>query len=695
MKKLLLLFVSSLLLVGCTSKGSFAPQDGGNEPGGGGSDPGGDPTPPTPPVDTKVFPTQEILSFFEDKGVTGVTIPEYKVDPSNVLDTSVESKIYDSFKVTIQGDISTLYKSEATKAGYSLYGEDTSIYKDSSNKVVFTVSYASIGNITSILYATYDEFSLYYDDMDLPDDGYKYEAVDYTFSVADKMKDYSGVSTDGVTVTSDQINYTFHKEGQFNAPSVYNKNGWHIRFYAGTSITVHSENVTLKKLTFVFLSENNKGTFSADSGEVGYNDDESAYVWTGNTKSVKLTANEQLRFTSIEIKGLKSEKVIPSKDGVSTVAEVYSSIEGYTYTPNSVGWYLTNTEVKLQVKAIDAIDSAADGGEYEPLSKGKVLCADETGAIIVSSSTSSSNPVSLYAAAKKYMNAGSCYEITGKIAFLNDVPEVMVTNYKYNSSLEVEVDINALPEKEISTQEALLADLSSTKTNIKGYGTGKIVKMTGLSYFNKYNSKGSYLFLDRNGKIVPVYSLDDNARIYFSEQGVYDIIGFESMYKGRPSLRILKVTSNSEVEKVSFDFANSSTNIDNLSQFYQLDTTKGEQYKLSELTVYSAEVYVSQYAKDKYTFNTSYYWDASAKHYTTGSSQANAASHNSLGIFNEDLDYKHLFDDLQIDLCSTEDEVKNCKFTIYFTLAYLDTVDSKHMWRVNVFEEMVPEVVEA
>ena len=258
MNKLLLLFVSSLLLVGCTSKGSFAPQDGGNEPGGGGSDPGGDPTPPTPPVDTKVFPTQEILSFFEDKGVTGVTIPEYKVDPSNVLDTSVESKIYDSFKVIIQGDISTLYKSEATKAGYSLYGEDTSIYKDSSNKVVFTVSYASIGNITSILYATYDEFSLYYDDMDLPDDGYKYEAVDYTFSVADKMKDYSGVSTDGVTVTSDQINYTFHKEGQFNAPSVYNKNGWHIRFYAGTSITVHSENVTLKKLTFVFLSENNK-----------------------------------------------------------------------------------------------------------------------------------------------------------------------------------------------------------------------------------------------------------------------------------------------------------------------------------------------------------------------------------------------------------------------------------------------------
>ena len=396
MKKLLLLFVSSLLLVGCNSKGNNAPQGGGNEPGGG-SDPGGD---PIPPVDTKVFPTQEILSFFEDKGVTGIIIPEYKVAPENVLDTSVDSKIYDSFKVTIQGDISTLYKSEATKKGYSLYKDDTSIYKDSLNKVVFTVSYASIGNITSILYATYDDFSLYYDDMDLPDDGYKYEAVDYTFSVADKMKDYSGVSTDGVTVTSDQINYTFHKENQQIAPSVYSTNGWHVRFYAGTSIDVHSENITLKKLTFVFLS-GYKGTFSADNGEVGYNDDESAYVWTGSTKSVKITADEQLRFTSIEIKGLKSEKVIPSKDGVSTVAEVYSSIEGYTYTPNAVGWFLTNTEVKLQVKAIDAIDSAADGGEYEPLSKGKVLCADETGAIIVSSSTSSNNPVSLYAATKK------------------------------------------------------------------------------------------------------------------------------------------------------------------------------------------------------------------------------------------------------------------------------------------------------
>ncbi len=687
MKKLLPILFSIFLLAGCafTPKESSAPSNPGEtDPGEGGDTPGGD-----DPVDTKVFPTDEILAFYEDKGVTGVVIPEYKVNSSLILDYSIKEFEYSYFELVIQGDISSLYKQAATKLNYSLYGSDTSVYKDASNKVVFTVAYKSIGNNTVIKYETYDEYAFYMGDIDIEDDGYKYTAVEYTFSVADNMKDYSGQNMDNITVTSDQIKYTFKKESANIGPSVYNKNGWHVRFYANTSLTVSSESITLKRLSFILLSGSNKGTVSADSGSVGYNSDETEYVWTGEAKTVKFIANDQIRFTDIDVKGVKCEKIIPSTDGVSTVAQVYESIQGYSYTPNNVGWYLTDTTVKLQVKAIDCIDSADTTAGYDANARGKVLCADETGAILVSSSTSSNNPVSLYAAAKKYMNSGSCYEVEGKIAFLNDVVEIKVDSYKYNSALEVNVNVDALVEKTISSQSELLADLESTKTNSKGYGTSKIVKMTGLTYFNKYNSAGSYLFLGSDSKIVPVYSLDDNARSNLVKDQVYDIIGFESMYKGRPSLRILKVIENSVDEPTIYDFMNLPTKVENLSSFYQISTHSGESYKKSELTVYEAEVYVSQYALNKYTLSSSYYYDASSKCYTTGSSQVNAANHNALGVFNENLDYKQVFDALLINLCETEEEVKECKFTVYFTLAYLDNVDGKNMWRVNVFEDLV------
>ena len=104
----------------------------------------------------------------------------------------------------------------------------------------------------------------------------------------------------------------------------------------------------------------------------------------------------------------------------------------------------------------------------------------------------------------------------------------------------------------------------------------------------------------------------------------------------------------------------------------------------------TATVYISRYADDKYTFNTSYYYNkANFKEYTTGSSQVEAARHNAIGVFNENLDYKGVFVDYVLENCKTEEECENSLVTIYFTLAFLDTVDSKQMWRVNIFENYI------
>ena len=99
------------------------------------------------------------------------------------------------------------------------------------------------------------------------------------------------------------------------------------------------------------------------------------------------------------------------------------------------------------------------------------------------------------------------------------------------------------------------------------------------------------------------------------------------------------------------------------------------------------DVFVSSYAYDKFTFNSSYY--EYNKSFTTGNSQVAASQHYSLGVFNKDIEYKQLFADFDLANATSKEDADNLKLTLYFTLAFLDTVDGRKMWRVNVFEDLV------
>jgi hypothetical protein len=292
------------------------------------------------------------------------------------------------------------------------------------------------------------------------------------------------------------------------------------------------------------------------------------------------------------------------------------------------------------------------------------------------------------------MNSRSCYEVEGYVAFFNGVMEIKVSSYKYNSNLHVTYNVEDFVTKEISSQEELLNDLLPLKTNNAGYNVNKIVRMNDLSFLSFYNSAGSYLFIDKNGKIIPVYTFNNKDSFNISSTNLMTVIAVETMYKNRPSLRLLSVDYDDEKEKNDFDFVNDVIEVSDFSSFANIGFSSDDNYRKSELSIYKADVYVSSYAYDKYTINTSYYSYKESGHtyYTTGNSQVNASKHDSLGVFNENCTYNGYFDDYLIDYCTSEEEVKDCQFTIYFTLAYLDRVDGKNMWRVNVFTDMINKI---
>lgn len=482
----------------------------------------------------------------------------------------------------------------------------------------------------------------------------------------------------GKSYTFSDFTFAFTRNGSSDDPASVKSN--YVVLYTDNTLTISSK----YKIHKIEFSDNKDKNGDLSTSGVLLTKANDLTTWEGEGKSITFTALAQYRFNNVKI--YYFEHVEPVITGEKTIKEVLEFAETIEYTPTN-GWYLTNNEVTIKVKAIDAIDSVTTSG-LDANARGKVLCVDETGYIVCSSGVSKNNPIDFYQRVKDYIKSGeTTYAVNGKIAFFNDVVEIKVDSYRYLSDLEIDYDLNDYVTSGVTNSDSLMNHSKEIKTNNDGYGLGKIVKLNALTYFNKYNSAGSYYFLDQEGNLVPVYSLLDKDRSSLEEGKVYDIIGVESLYKGRPSLRILEVTPNLGADPASFDFSNA-VEKETTKYFYNVNSEHAsykDEFYNSVTTIYKMDVYVSRYAADKYTFNESYY--KINKEYTTGNSQVTAAQHYSLGVFNEDLDYKQIFIDFVLENATSEEECVS--LTLYFTLAYLDTVDGKEMWRVNVFEDLV------
>ena len=630
--------------------------------------------------------------------------------------------------------------SSATFTGYNLSQEGTQTvhvsYKNKSASYQITVTKHSGGNISTlqsisigegkteytvgdaferpVVLATYDNGDEENVSLNATFSGYNMNtAGTYTVNVS-----YSGKSTsytitvkessiktysDDLATTLGKINsldgystnqgeyfaFSFAKNGG-TTPLSSKDSGGYIALYDKNSMTVNS----LREMQEIKITLKDKiNTFTVDVGQVEVSN--SIATWTGSTKSVTFTSNSQNRFNHIEIKYLNEDKPDPIIGDKSTIAEVLDIAKDIEYLPNDAGWYCSDYTVSVDILAIDAIDSvsAATSEGYDPNARGKILAIDDTGYMMFSSGTETNPTLSFFQKVKKYLKSGTTtYTVTGKIAFYNNVPEVKVEACSYNESLSFTHTINDFKKRTLAGSEEFANETynQDVKLNSKGYGVRDVVEIKGLTYFNVYNKEaGSYLFVDQQGQLIPVFSALNKDRSSLEQGKCYDIVGLESMYNGRPSFRILSVKL-SEFEATEFDFENSTVKLDSLNPIYNIGETS-TQYPLSEFTLYSADVLVSTYwdgSKNRYTFNTNC-WVVNKK-CTTGTSSNDAADKYSLDVFNvEEIDYNQSLVNYLINDCSSKEEAEDYRVTLYFTLSRLETVNHKNQWRVNVIEDLI------
>lgn len=622
------------------------------------------------------FPVNEVKEYLASRGVeeSSYVIPSTISSLTGVLSVDKDEEgEYPSINITLEAisNYQEIYN-QLDSLRYDLTGD---IFIDPEEVIAFEIWNNEENTLTYINVYAYSDL------IEIPPEEEEGENKELNFPLQDAGYIAKETNLDNKSYTFNDFTFAFSKNGGSNNPISEKSN--YVALYTNNTLTISSK-YKMKKVEFTNQDTSKNGNLAVN--EVELTKSSTLTTWTGESKSITFTALAQYRFSNVKI--YYFEHAEPVIEGVKTIAEVLEFAETIEYTPTN-GWYLTNNTVTIKVKAIDAIDSVTTSG-LDPQARGKVLCVDETGYIIVSSGVSKSNPIDFYQRVKDYIKEGTTtYVVTGKLAFFNDVVEVKAESYQYDSSLEIDYNLNEFVTSGVTSSELLMNHCKSIKTNSDGYGVGKVIKMNALTYFNKYNDAGSYYFLDQEGKLVPIYSLLDKDRSSLQVGKVYDITGLETIYKGRPSLRILEVSINLGAEPASFDFADAVSR-ENTKYFYSVNSdnsTYKDEFYNSVTTVYKMDVYVSEYAYDKYTFNSSYF--EYNKTFTTGNSQVSAAQHYSLGVFNEDLEYKQLFLDFDLANAKTSEEANSLKLTLYFTLAFLDTVDGKKMWRVNVFEDLV------
>ena len=100
---------------------------------------------------------------------------------------------------------------------------------------------------------------------------------------------------DGKTYTWGSLSVKFTKKNP-TSTSNYNVKDGGLRFYASDVMTISAKK-DIAKLEFVTYGSK-KGPFTANVGEVAEGD---TVIWTGETKSVELTAVNQIRIKEIKV----------------------------------------------------------------------------------------------------------------------------------------------------------------------------------------------------------------------------------------------------------------------------------------------------------------------------------------------------------------------------------------------------------
>ena len=682
-KKLLLLPLLGLTLSGCSvedlkfwekrenvpqeeNKDQQTPSDtpsgsGDNTPSG-----GGDTNPPSSGGDTTVHVTEVTLNkselSLEELKTEKLT---YTVLPTNATNKNVEWSTSDGTVASVvDGTITGINPGKATITVTTVDGSKTDTCTVTVTKKVPTVSTVSA--------------SLVFND-----------------------KNYSGDTVNNYTDTlkiDDNINATFGLGEGSNAPicKKYSKT-WSVRMYPGNTLSITSSGPKIREIEFTFNTDSNNSGSATSNPLTSDTPDYSDPKWTGSSGEIEFVAGGTTGFRAISaIKVTYEGEVSPDEEvnlGVKSISEVKEYIAAHPVSLNSFGNGV-NEKVNVTIKGyvlakIDLIKTTSSFG-LDVSQPGKIIMADSTGYIGVATATK--GDTTFWHKVNDHANeADSKYIVTGYISIYLSHPELVVTSYTWDKTLDISCDVASLSDATIDL-EGFYTKAKNVDYNCAGHGYGEVVTVNTLKcYYTESDGSGVryYNFTDGSKNIrVNAFNLGS-----VSDGSYYNVTGIISLKNLSPIIVAFDISPVNSPEPYEFDYESVATPI----TIATLKTIKGSQDDTSTRypdvveafgTIYKTEGYLTLVEENgKYYVGIS---DNYIERKNLISGKTNAMANYGISLIKNENFWNTTEEELYkynqaFDQYVLEDE----KIEVYYVVRQLDYQKDKALWEILLLPDFL------
>lgn len=469
------------------------------------------------------------------------------------------------------------------------------------------------------------------------------------------------------------------------------------RAYWGNTFTITSSVETLTRVEFT-LGENDKGnSMTVSTGSIVDG------AWVGSSKEITFSVGGTSGYKAFECFTLCYEGQTEDDPdtvinlGEMSIAEVKTYIAEHPVKKNAFGNGVNeNRYVTIKGFALAKIDLIKFTATYglDVSEHGKVILGDATGSIACATKVNGEGSC-LWGKVGDYVcQSTSKYIVTGYISEYLGHPEILVTSFAWDKSLDISWTAAALSQETVSLTE-FYTKATAVNYNCAGHGYGDVVTVKDLTcYYIEADGQGKryYNFTDGTKNIrVNAFNLGS-----VSEGAVYDVTGIISLKNLSPIIVAFEIkTSQATPAVLDYEAVATDITIQGLKAIHgsQDDTsTRYPDVVKAYGTIYKTTGYLTavQEGGKLYVGISDNY--IARKDLITG--KTNAMANYGISLIKNDNFWNTTEDELYL-FNPTYDEylLENKAITVYYVVRQLEYSSKKPMWEILLLPQFVNSLV--
>lgn len=532
--------------------------------------------------------------------------------------------------------------------------------------------------------------------------------IDEKYNVNEQGYTKETIEIDGETLDlTDNFSAVFNKAEGSNAPIIkfYKEEEtgkkYSIRPYAGNTFTISSEEKEMTKVSLVFSTKaDDKNPLTVNTGSLVDN------VWTGKTKELTYTVisnsegvysgHRAIQQIIISYEGQQEDDPdVVINLGEKSIEEVKDYIAEHPVKKNAYGNGVNyNRYVTIKGYALAKIDLIKSVAKYglDVSEHGKVIMGDETGYIGVATKVDSQGTCLWGKVDNHQCKPTSKYVVTGYISEYLGHPELLVTSFKWDTTLDIDIDFDEMSTGVVSLTE-FYEEAKDTQYNCAGHAYGEVVTIRDVKcYYIESDGQGKryYNFTDGTNNIrVNAFNLSSA-----SVGTMYTVTGIISIRNLSPIIVAFEIKS-SQATPIDFNYEAAATSI----TVAGLRNIKGSQddtdAKFPEVIAAYGKVFTTHAYMVAVEENGKIYVGISDTPRTSViSGKTNAMAYYGVvlikneNFWNTTEEELYLFNPIYDDYLMEDNPLD-----VYYVTRQLDYSEKKACWQILLIPESIPEPV--